>query len=172
MIFVITGNGKGKTTSAMGMLTRALGNGMKCAVLQFIKKDPSATGEYKTFSKLSVEWENWGEGFTWNNENLDSTALKCINGWESFVDKVQSSKYDMILLDEFTYVLENKLLDVENVLLFLKNLREKEDAPHVIITGRRASEDLIKLADTVSSIEEIKHHFNSNGFKSVKGIEF
>lgn len=172
MIFVITGDGKGKTSASMGMLARALGNGMKCAVLQFIKSNPKATGEYSSFKKLGVEWENWGNGFTWEQKDSSVSCAQCNQGWRSFTEKAKSGTFDFIVLDEFTYVLENRYLDEKTVLEFLKNYAKGSSETHVVITGRRADEALTELADTVSEIREIKHHFNSNGNKAIKGIEY
>ena len=172
MVFVITGDGKGKTTSSMGMLIRALGNGLKCSVFQFIKKDCANTGEYHVFNNLGVDWKSFGEGFTWAQESLEPTRVKCLEGWNEFTEKTQSKIYQMMILDEFTYVLENAFLDKNTVLDFLKKNYKGKDDVHVVITGRRACKELVDLADTVSEIQEVKHHFNTNGNKAVKGIEF
>lgn len=168
MLFVVTGNGKGKTTSALGMLSRALGHGKRCAVLQFIKSDPSSCGEYSTFSKLGVLWENYGEGFTWQQVNLDETCSLCVKGWQRFKELALSKEYDFIVLDEFTYVLEEGFLDKNEVLSFLKS----DALCDVVITGRRAQAELVELASTVSEINEVKHHYNTNGHKTVAGIDF
>lgn len=172
MLFVITGNGKGKTTSSLGMVARAMGQGNKCSVLQFLKTNPKALGEYRTFTSLGVEWESWGQGFLWNLDDLGPTSELCRQGWESFKRKAESGDYGMILLDEFTYVLSFKLLDVDEVLSYLSSHVHKDGFPHVIISGRNALPELVEIADTVSEVNEIKHHFRSNGGKTVRGIEF
>ena len=172
MLFVITGNGKGKTTSALGMVCRARGQGLRCAVIQFLKSNPKALGEYRTFSGLGVDWESWGQGFLWDQKDLAPTAELCRKGWGSFRTKACSGNFDLIVLDEFTYVLSFGLLDKNEVLDFLKAKVKEEGFPHVVITGRNAAPELIEIADTVSEINEIKHHFRSNGGKTVKGIEF
>lgn len=172
MIFVITGDGKGKTTSSMGMLVRALGNRLKCSVFQFIKQNCENTGEYFVFNNLAVEWKSYGEGFTWAQKSPEPTKVKCREGWKDFIDKTQTNEYQMMILDEFTYVLENAFLEKNTVLDFLKKNYKGKDDVHVVITGRRACKELIDIADTVSEIQEVKHHFNTNGNKAVKGIEF
>lgn len=169
MLLVITGDGKGKTTSSLGMVIRAKGQGLRCAVMQFIKNNPSATGEYKSFSQLGIDWENWGEGFTWQQYSMEPTKQDCLKGWESFKQKAESGNYDFIVMDEFTYVLQFGLLDEQTVLDYLKQAKEKV---HIVITGRGASEKLTELADTVSEVKEIKHHYRTNGGFAVKGIEF
>ena len=172
MLFVITGNGKGKTTSALGMVCRARGQGLRCAVIQFLKSNPKALGEYRTFSDIGVDWEAWGQGFLWDQKDLAPTAELCRKGWDSFRTKASSCNFDLIVLDEFTYVLSFGLLDKNEVLSFLKSKIKEDGFPHVVITGRNAAPELIEIADTVSEINEIKHHFRSNGGKTVKGIEF
>lgn len=172
MLFVITGNGKGKTTSALGMVCRARGQGLRCAVIQFLKSNPKALGEYRTFSGLGIDWESWGQGFLWDQKDLAPTAELCRKGWESFRTKASGGNFDLIVLDEFTYVLSFGLLDKTEVLDFLSANKGKEGFPHVVITGRNVAAGLIEIADTVSEINEIKHHFRSNGGKTVKGIEF
>ncbi len=172
MLFVITGNGKGKTTSGLGMVARAAGQGLRCSVIQFIKKNYSAFGEYRSISSLGVEWEAWGQGFLWDQKDSSETAALCRQGWESFKTKAQNGQYGMILLDEFTYVLSFGLLDRDEVLGYLSENVHREGFPHVVITGRGALPELIEIADTVSEINEIKHHFRSNGGKTIRGIEF
>lgn len=169
MLIVITGDGKGKTTSSLGMVIRAKGQNLRCAVMQFIKTNASATGEFNTFDKLGVEWENWGEGFTWQQYSMEPTRQDCLKGWDSFKQKVESGNYDFVVLDEFTYVLQFGLLDETMVLDYLKQIKDKI---HVVITGRGADEKLVELADTVSEVKEIKHHYRTNGGLAVKGIEF
>ncbi len=172
MLFVITGNGKGKTTSSLGMVARAMGQGLKCSVLQFLKANPKALGEYRTFSSLGVEWESWGQGFLWDQKDMAPTAELCLKGWESFRAKAESGDYGLIVLDEFTYVLAYNLIDSRMVIGYLSDHVGKEGFPHVVITGRGAPKDLVDIADTVSEVNEIKHHYRKNGGKTVRGIEF
>ena len=145
---------------------------MKCSVLQFLKTNPKALGEYRTFSSLGIEWESWGQGFLWNQKDLGPTAELCRQGWDSFVEKAESGKYGLIVLDEFTYVLTFNLLDRQKVIQYLSSHIGKESFPHVGITGRGAPDELVEIADTVSEVNEIKHHYRKNGGKTVRGIEF
>ena len=172
MLFVITGNGKGKTTGSLGMVTRALGQGLRCAVIQFLKSNPSALGEYRTFTGLGVSWEAWGRGFLWDQKDLEPTRKVCREGWDSFVTKACSGTYGLIVLDEFTYALSYGLLDKDEVLAFLESHIHSEGFPHVVVTGREAPKELVAMADTVSEVNEIRHHFRSNGGRTVRGIEF
>lgn len=170
MLFVITGDGKGKTTCSLGMVNRALGNNMRCCIFQFIKNTASDTGEYKFLSK-DVLWKNFGCGFTWLQNDLSETEKVCREGWEEFKKESVSNKWDFIVLDEFTYVMENKFIPTEEVVSFLNENHDKEGFPHVVITGRRASQKLLDICDTASEIKEIKHHFSKTK-KAIKGIEF
>lgn len=173
MLVVITGNGKGKTTSALGMTVRALGHDNKCAVLQFIKSEPQNCGEYIFLSKNGVEWKNFGCGFTWQQSSLEETDVLCRKGWKEFKNMVKTGKYYLIVLDEFTYAIEEKAVDKEEMLSFLKgNNIIGSEKTHVVVTGRNACKEIIEIADTVSEIKEVKHHFNSNGNKCLCGLEY
>ena len=167
MVFVITGDGKGKTTAAMGMVARALGRALECSVYQFIKEKPENTGEFEVFNKLGVEWKNYGNGFTWNDENPVLTAEKCMLGWNEFKREALEGKTDLMILDEFTYVVENGYIQIDEIVNFIESNRNKCGFPHVVFTGRRACSELIDIADTVSEIKDIKHHG-----VAVKGIEY
>lgn len=171
MIFVITGNGKGKTSSALGMVARAFGHGGKCAVMQFIKTGCEGFGEYRTFTKLGVPWSSWGEGFTWNLQNLDHSKELCSQGWDEFKQMACSGSFFMIVLDEFTYVMNMGLISVDEVVAFFKENSGKVGFPHVVVTGRNAPDALVAIADTVSEVVEVKHHY-SKGVKASEGIEF
>lgn len=171
LIILYTGNGKGKTTAALGGVFRAMGHGADCAVLQFIKAGPENLGEYRTAGKLGILWENYGKGFLWNQETLEPTREEVLCGFRRAQELAGSGKYDMIVLDEFTYTLSMGLLPSEDVVSWLRNLKEKEEGPVIIITGRDAPVELVGLADTVTSMEEIKHHFNSVK-KTIPLVEF
>ena len=154
------------------MVVRAAGQGIKCSVLQFLKTKPEELGEYRTFRTLGIEWENYGCGFLWNQKDMGPTAELCTKGWESFRQKAESKNYGLIVLDEFTYVLSYGLLDCDTVVSYLSSHIREEGFPHVVITGRNAPSSLLEIADTVSRIDEVKHHFYTNGGKTIRGIEF
>lgn len=154
------------------MVVRAAGQGIKCSVLQFLKAKPEELGEYRTFRKLGIEWENYGRGFLWTQKDPGPTSELCAKGWESFREKAESRDYGLIVLDEFTYALTYGLLDCGMVVSYLSSNIGKEGFPHVVITGRDAPSSLLDIADTVSRIDEVKHHFSSNGGKTIRGIEF
>ncbi len=169
IIGVYTGNGKGKTTAALGMIFRACGHGGQCGVLQFIKSGPEDWGEYKTAKRLGIDWENYGNGFTWKEKDHSRSIEEVRNGWEQAKRWMLSGRYDLILLDEISYVLTYGWLDAGEVVSWLSGHRE--ELPTLLLTGRKMPEPVIELADMVSEIRDVKHHF-TRGIPAQKGIEF
>ena len=170
LILLYTGNGKGKTTAALGQVLRAAGHGFKVAIVQFIKNMKN-TGEIKAAKKIfadHLEIYPMGSGFTWDAKDTEELRLAAEKGWNLAREKIESGQYCMVILDELTYALNYGLLDQDEILTFLKNKPEKL---HVIITGRDASDKLIDLADLVTEMKEIKHPYQK-GIKATKGIEF
>ena len=167
LLLVITGNGKGKSTSAFGMIARALGHGMKVGVCQFIKSRTD-TGEEAFFSEHEgVEWHVLGDGFTWDTQDKAYDIAMAAETWTEAQAYLKDKSLDLVVLDELTYMVSYKYLDESAVLDALNN-RPKDQ--HVVITGRAASENLIKIADTVSEVKDIKHAFRAN-IKAQKGID-
>lgn len=169
LVIVNTGNGKGKTTAALGIILRAWGRGMRVCVIQFIKAETGQWGEVKAAKKLGVEWHKMGDGFTWLSKDMEETIAKARNGWELAKSKIISGDYDIILLDEFTYTLDFEWLDSDEVISWLK--ANKPDKLHLIITGRNAPAELIEYADLVTEMNTIKHPFEE-GIPAQPGIEF
>jgi len=168
LILVITGNGKGKSTSAFGMVARALGHGMKVGVCQFIKSRTD-TGEEAFFNAhKNCDWHVLGDGFTWDTQDKAQDIKTSLAGWEIAKKMLTNSSYDLVVLDELTYLLSYKYLEKERVLNIIKN---KPSMQHVVITGRSALTELREIADTVSEIKEDKHAYKS-GIKAQKGIDF
>lgn len=170
LILLYTGNGKGKTTAALGQVLRAAGHGFKVAIIQFIKNLEN-TGEMKAARKIFAEHLEiypMGTGFTWDAKDRDELRRAAEKGWTLAREKIASGKYCMVILDELTYALNFGLLDEDEVVAFLE---QKPKNLHIIITGRDASDKLIALADLVTEIKEIKHPY-SKGVKAMKGIEY
>ncbi|MDB5080575.1 MAG: Cob(I)yrinic acid a,c-diamide adenosyltransferase [Chloroflexi bacterium] len=168
LVIVNTGNGKGKTTAALGVLFRAWGRGMRVCMLQFIKATTSNYGETKAAKRLGIEMIAMGDGFTWLSEDIEkdkATARKC---WELCQQKIVSGEYDIVILDEMTYTLSYGWLDVNEVIAVLK---QRPAGMHIIITGRNALPELVEYADMVTEMNEIKHPY-TQGIKAQKGIEF
>jgi cob(I)alamin adenosyltransferase len=170
LILLYTGNGKGKTTAALGQVLRAAGHGFKVAIIQFIKNMEN-TGEIKAARKVFAEHLEiypMGTGFTWDAKDREELHLAAEKGWALAREKIKSGRYCMVILDELTYALNYGLLDQEEVIKFLQ---QKPEKLHIIITGRDASEKLIALADLVTEMREIKHPYKK-GIKAMKGIEY
>jgi len=170
LILLYTGNGKGKTTAALGQVLRAAGHGFKVAIIQFIKNLEN-TGEMKAARKIFAEHLEiypMGTGFTWDAKDRDELRRAAEKGWTLAREKIASGKYCMVILDELTYALNFGLLDEDEVVAFLE---QKPKNLHIIITGRDASDKLIALADLVTEMKEIKHPY-SKGVKAMKGIEY
>ena len=169
LLIVHTGKGKGKSTAAFGLVFRALGNGMKVAIVQFVK-GKWETGERKILEHFpeQVTMTAMGDGFTWETQDRqrDITAAKA--AWERAKAMIMDEEHQMVLLDEMNIVLRYDYLDIGDVVAFLK---EKPANKHVIVTGRNAKDELIELADLVTEMEMVKHPFRA-GVKAQKGIEF
>ncbi|ETI57955.1 cob(I)yrinic acid a,c-diamide adenosyltransferase [Marinomonas profundimaris] len=165
---LLTGNGKGKSSSALGMVARALGHNMKVGVVQFLKGEWN-TGEIDFFKKQDgVQWEIMPAGFTWETQNRESDIASSQQAWEKAKAMLSNSGMDLVVLDELTYLLHYEYLNEGDVLNAIMN---RPDNQHLVVTGRGASDAFIELADTVSEIKEIKHAFK-RGIKAQKGLEF
>jgi len=167
LLLILTGNGKGKSSSAFGMLARALGHDMRVGVAQFIK-GRSDTGEEAFFRKQNnVVWHVLGEGFTWDTQNLQRDTETAQRGWIIVQEMLRDPSINLIVLDELTYPLKFGWLNLTAVLNDLKN---RPTMQHVIITGRGAPDALCEVADTVTEMTDVKHAFR-NGIQAQKGID-
>ena len=170
LIIVHTGNGKGKTTAALGMVMRSLGHGYKVAIVQFIK------GAWEPAEKEVLgKWEEqlkfhaMGEGFTWETQDRERDTEKAIAAWEKGLDYIVNPEYRLVLLDEINIALKLGYLDINTV---IQGLKQKPAGSHVILTGRGAPTELIAIADLVTEMSLIKHPFREQGIKAQPGIEF
>ncbi|MBU6362411.1 MAG: cob(I)yrinic acid a,c-diamide adenosyltransferase [Chloroflexi bacterium] len=170
LIIVNTGNGKGKTTAALGILLRAWGRDMRIGGIQFFKHETASFGELKALKKMGVELTPMGDGFTWTSKDLDETQAKALNGWEVAKQKIASGNYDIFLLDEFTYVMSFGWIAPKVVIEWVK--MNKPPMLHLIITGRQAPPELVELADLVTEMTLVKHPFQEQGILAQPGIEF
>ena len=168
LVIVNTGNGKGKTTAAMGVLLRAWGRNMKVIMLQFIKHSTANFGEQRAAQRMGVEMRAMGDGFTWRSKDLEHTADLARAHWEDCKEVIAEGGYDVIILDEFTYPMHYGWIPVEDV---LEALRNRPEMLHVIITGRNAPEALVEYADLVTEMNVVKHPYHQ-GIKAQPGIEF
>jgi len=169
LLVVHTGKGKGKTTAAMGLAVRAVGNGMKVGIVQFVKGVWN-TGErevLKQFPELCV-MKAMGEGFTWDTQDRQRDIAAARKAWAAARDMMADETYRMVILDELNIVLRYDYLDLGDV---VTALRDRRPDLHVVITGRNAKEPLLDIADLVTEMTEIRHHFRA-GVKAQTGIEF
>lgn len=170
LVIVNTGNGKGKTSAALGVMTRAWGRDLKVRVIQFLKHENAKFGESRAAAKMEIEFGGTGDGFTWTSKDLDATKAKALHGWEMAKTAISSNQYQIVILDEFTYVMAFGWLDVNEVVAWLA--ANKPELLHVIITGRDAPAALIEHADLVTEMREIKHPFTTQGIRAQIGIDF
>lgn len=167
LIIVITGNGKGKSTSGFGTVARAVGHGLKAAVIQYIK-GTWACGERSLLENAGVGFEVMGTGFTWNTQDKTQDIAAAQQVWLKNKKLLQDESIDVVLMDELTYMVAYKYIELDEVLEALKNRPVNQ---HAIITGRGCHRAIIDLADTVSEVQSIKHAFD-NGIKAQKGIDW
>lgn len=167
ILLVLTGNGKGKSTSGFGTVARAVGHGKKAAVVQFIKGTWEC-GERNLLEGAGVEFHVMGTGFTWETQDKEQDTAAALLAWEAAEKLLQDESIDCLMLDELTYMVSYHYLDVERVLSALKN---RPPMQHVIITGRACHRAIIELADTVSEVQPLKHAFEA-GIKAQQGFDY
>jgi len=167
LLLVLTGNGKGKSSSAFGMVARALGHGMKVGVCQFIKSRTD-TGEEAFFSQHEdCEWHVLGDGFTWDTQDRTQDIKTSEDGWLIARNMLSNPDIDLVILDELTYLLSYKYLESAIV---MEDIANRADMQHVVVTGRAASDALLDAADTVSEIADVKHAYRA-GIQAQKGLD-
>jgi cob(I)alamin adenosyltransferase len=171
LLMVHTGNGKGKTTCALGLMMRAAGRGLNCCMIQFMKSRNDRYGEHESAEKLGIEVHTMGDGFTWDTKNPQQDRATSRKTWELCVEKLRSGDYDLLVFDELVYVLSYDLLPIAEVLAEIESIRKSQPALHIVVTGRDAPAALIAAADLVTEMKEIKHPFNA-GIRAQQGIEF
>ena len=169
LIAVFTGTGKGKSTAAFGMALRALQHGMKVGVVQYVK-GAIATAETDAFARFGqqVEWHRMGEGFHWITQDAELDRRAAERAWEQSLGLLGREDVGMIVLDEIIVALRLKQLDEA---LVLDALRAKRADQHVVLTGRGATKELIEVADLVTEMKMVKHHYRA-GIRAQPGIEF
>ncbi len=168
LLLVLTGNGKGKSSSAFGMLARSVGHGLRCGVVQFIKGQWEC-GEHLLFQNHPlVAFHVMNTGFTWETQDREKDIAAARATWQHAAQLLRNPEVQVVLLDELTYMLTYGYLDAAEV---RAALAARPPGQHVIVTGRNASEGLIAMADTVSEVQDIRHAFN-HGIRVQKGIDY
>jgi cob(I)alamin adenosyltransferase len=168
LVLVNTGDGKGKTTAALGTAFRAAGRGWRVLVVQFMKDERWKTGEQQAAAKLGIDWWALGDGFTWDSKNMEETEAKARAAWEAARAAIAGGEYQLVVLDEVTYPVTWGWIDEADV---VAAIRARPPHVNVILTGRDASPGLLELADTATEMVKRKHAFDS-GVAALKGIDF
>jgi cob(I)alamin adenosyltransferase len=175
LVIVVTGHGKGKSTSAFGMLLRAWARGYRCGVFQFVKSGKWKVGEAKAAAALAsspegggIDWEKMGDGWSWLSRDLDESEALAREGWEEVKRAIAAERYEFLLLDEITYPIKWGWIDAGEV---ADVLRERPGFQHVVITGRDAAPELVEAADLVSEVVKVKHPMDA-GIRAQQGIEW
>jgi cob(I)alamin adenosyltransferase len=169
LLIVVTGAGKGKSTSAFGMLMRAWARGYRCGVFQFVKSGKWKVGEAKAAAALGgIDWEKMGDGWSWLSRDLVESRDLAVEGWAEVQRAIASERYEFLLLDELTYPIKWGWIDAASV---VSTLRGRPGFQHVVITGRDADPLLIEAADLVSEVVAVKHPLAA-GIRAQQGIEW
>ncbi len=167
LVLIHTGDGKGKSTAAFGLALRAHGRGKAVKIYQFMKVPSARFGEHRMFEQLGVPIEGLGDGFSWKSKDLDHSAQLARDGWERAKATILAGEHFMVVLDEVTYPLRYGWLSLEDV---VQTLTSRPSHVNVVLTGRGAPQELIDIADTVTEMTLIKHHYNA-GVPAQRGIE-
>ncbi len=171
LVIVHTGDGKGKSTAAFGLIMRAWGRDMRVGVMQFLKNENARFGEIRAAERMGgIDWQTSGDGFTWTSQDADETVARARHGWALAQEQIASGDYDLYVLDEFTYTMHFGWLEIDAVIAWLRD--NKPPMLHLVITGRSAPQALIDFADLVTEMREIKHPFAEQGIKAQPGVEF
>ena len=168
LVVLNTGNGKGKSSSAFGMMVRGLSVDWNVAVCQFIKSGNWRVGEEKMGRKLGVEWHSFGDGFTWDSNNLDHDRNIAREGWDQAAEVISGGDHQLIILDELTYLCSWGWIDTAEV---VNAVKQRPEHVNIVITGRDAPQELVEIADTVTEMTEIKHPY-AQGIRAKRGIDY
>ncbi len=168
VIILLTGNGKGKSSSALGMICRALGYDMKIGVAKFLKGLQDTGEDIFLAQQPNLQMVSMKTGFTWDTQDKTYDTAMAVETWTKAKEYLNDESIDLVVLDELTYMINYKYLNEQDILDTINN---RPNNQHVVITGRSASDSLINMADTVSRIEDVKHAFRNN-IKAQKGVDF
>lgn len=168
LVIVNTGNGKGKSSAAFGMMIRAVARGWKVAVVQFIKSGSWKVGEETIGRQLGVDWYAFGDGFTWDSDDLSRDREHARVGWEQAAALIDAGEHQLVIFDELTYLNSFGWLPVDTV---VEAIRNRPRHVNIVVTGRDAAPELIELADTVTEMREIKHAYQQ-GIRAMRGIDY
>ena len=168
LVLVNTGDGKGKSSAAFGVVMRSVARDWRVAVVQFIKSGTWQTGEEKVARRLGVNWWTLGEGFSWDSEDLDEDRATAVEAWRHASSLLEADDHRLVVLDEVTYPVNWGWLDVNEV---VTAIRDRSPKVNVVVTGRNAPEQLVAVADTVTEMRNVKHAYEA-GLRALKGVDY
>jgi cob(I)alamin adenosyltransferase len=168
LVLVNTGNGKGKSSAAFGVMLRALAADWKVAVTQFIKSSDWKVGEEKIGRQLGVDWFAFGDGFTWDSDNMDNDIAHAREGWAKAKALIEEGEHQLVVLDELTYLCTWGWIELDDV---VATITDRPQHVNIVITGRDAPAELIAVADTVTDMTEVKHAYQQ-GIRAKRGIDY
>ena len=168
LVLINTGDGKGKSSAAFGVMLRGLAAGWPVAVAQFVKSAEWKVGEEQIGRQLGVEWHAFGDGFTWDSDNIADDIEHARQGWAAAKALIDSDQYRLVILDELTYLCTWGWVDTDDVVATIAGRPERVN---VVITGRDAPEALVAIADTVTEMREVKHAYR-DGIRAKRGIDY
>jgi len=168
LVLVNTGNGKGKSSAAFGVMLRALAAGWRVAVCQFIKSTEWKVGEEQMGQRLGVDWHAFGDGFTWDSDDLDADIAHARAGWETAKSLIAAGEHQLVVLDELTYLCSWGWIDTADV---VDTITSRPEHVSIVVTGRDAPAELIEIADTVTDMTEVKHAYQQ-GIRAKRGIDY
>ena len=168
VVVVNTGDGKGKSSAAFGVMIRSVARGWPVAVVQFVKSGKWHVGEEKIGRQLGVAWHNVGDGFTWESENLEHDKALAREGWAKAAEIIAAGEHRLVVLDEITYLCTWGWIDTEAV---AAAIRDRPTNVNIVLTGRDAPQELVDVADTVTEMRKVKHAYDA-GINAIRGIEY
>lgn len=168
LVLVNTGDGKGKSSAAFGVMLRALAADWKVAVVQFIKSSDWQVGEEKMGRRLGVDWHAFGDGFTWDSDNLENDRAHARDGWSEAKAIIEAGEHRLVILDELTYLCSWGWIDQADVVATIEG---RPEHVNIVVTGRDAPAEIVELADTVTEMTEVKHAYQQ-GTRAKRGIDY
>ena len=168
VVVINTGDGKGKSSAAFGVMVRGIARGWRVAVVQFVKSGDWKVGEEKVGRQLGVDWLSVGDGFTWDSDDLDHDKALAAEGWLTAAELIAAGEHQLVILDELTYLCTWGWVDVADV---AATIRGRPERVNIVITGRDAPAELVEIADTVTEMREIKHAYRQ-GIRAMRGIDY